>query len=83
MSVGKISALVFYAVLAVLAITQAGTQVGAIVNWIIIGLVLVHSLEVIIFYKLCRDAGGSLAGHLLNIFIFGYFHKKELGSGGS
>jgi uncharacterized protein YhhL (DUF1145 family) len=79
MSIGKISALVFYAVLAALAITQAGTQVGAIVNWIIIGLVLVHSLEVIIFYKLCRDAGGSLAGHLLNIFIFGYFHKKELG----
>jgi uncharacterized protein YhhL (DUF1145 family) len=79
MSIGKISALVFYAVLAALAITQAGTQVGTIVNWVIIGLVLVHSLEVIIFYKLCRDAGGSLAGHLLNIFIFGYFHKKELG----
>ena len=41
MSSGKIGALIFYAVLALLAFTQAGTQVGTVVNWIIVGLVLV------------------------------------------
>ncbi len=78
MSSGKIGAVVFYAILAVLAFTQAGTQIGAIVNWIIIGLVAVHALEVIVFFKLCRDSEGSLVGHLINVFIFGYFHTQEL-----
>lgn len=78
MSTGKIGALVLYAILAVLAIMQAGTQTGTVVNWIIVALVAVHALEVVIFYKLCRDSEGSLFGHLMNVFIFGYFHTKEL-----
>ena len=78
MSSGKIGALVFYAVLALLAFTQAGTQLGTVVNWIIVGLVLVHALEVVVYFKLCKDADGSLIAHLLNVFIFGYFHTQEL-----
>ena len=78
MSRGKIGALVLYAVLAALAITQAGTSTGTVVNWIIFALVVVHALEVVIFFKLCREAGGSLPGHLLNVFVFGYFHTQEL-----
>jgi uncharacterized protein YhhL (DUF1145 family) len=78
MSAGKIGALVVYAVLAALALTQGGTQLGSIANWIIVGLIVVHTLEVIIFFKLCREASGSMAGHLLQVFAFGYFHVKEL-----
>ncbi|MFT4825325.1 MAG: hypothetical protein ACJASY_002399 [Halioglobus sp.] len=78
MSRGKIGALVFYAILAVLAITQAGTQIGTVVNWIIVALVAVHAVEVVVFYKLCRDSQGSLFRHLINVFIFGYFHTQEL-----
>ncbi|MEH6567917.1 MAG: hypothetical protein V7709_02500 [Halioglobus sp.] len=78
MSRGKAGALVFYALLAILAITQAGTTVGTIVNGIIVALVVVHALEVIIFFKLCKEAGGSLLGHLFNVFVFGYFHTAEL-----
>ncbi len=81
MSRGKKGALIFYAILAVLAITQAGTLTGTVANWIILGLVVVHTLEVVVFYKLCRDAGGSLPGHLLNVFVFGYFHTQELKAG--
>ena len=78
MSTGKIGSLVLYAILALLAFTQAGSQIGTISIRIIQALVVVHALEVVIFFKLCRDAGGSLPGHLLNIFVFGYFHMKEL-----
>ena len=78
MSNGKIGALVLYAILALLAFTQADSQIGTISFRIIQALVIVHALEVVIFFKLCRDAGGSLPGHLLNIFVFGYFHMKEL-----
>ena len=78
MSAGKIVALVLYAVLAGLALTQGGTQLGSIANWIILGLIAIHALEVVIFFKLCREAGGSLAGHLLQVFAFGVIHVKEL-----
>ena len=78
MSTGKIGSLVIYAILALLAITLAGSQVGTISLRIIQALVVIHALEVLIFFKLCRDAGGSLPGHLLNVFLFGYFHLKEL-----
>ena len=78
MSKGKIAALFCYVLLAVLAITQAGTAVGTMVNWIIVALVVVHALEVVIFFKLCKNAGGSLLGHLFNVFMFGYLHTAEL-----
>ena len=78
MSTGKIGSLVIYAILALLAITLAGSQVGTISLRIIQALVVIHALEVLIFFKLCRDAGGSLPGHLLNVFLFGFFHVKEL-----
>ena len=81
MSKGKIVALFCYVVLAVLALTQVGTAVATIVNWIIVAVVVVHALEVVIFFKLCKDAGGSLLGNLFNVFVFGYLHTAELKAG--
>lgn len=78
MSTGKIGVLVLYAVLVVLAISQAGNQIGSVANWVILALLVGHTLEVIVFFKLCRTAGGSLFGHLLNVFVFGVFHVKEI-----
>lgn len=78
MSRGKIVALVFYAVLAFLAVILGGTAGGTIVNWIIFALVAVHALEVIVFFKLCKAADGPLLPHLFNVFIFGYLHTSEL-----
>lgn len=78
MSRGKIGCLVLYAVLAVLAVTQAGSQVGQIASWLIVVLVLAHLAEVLVFFKTAKEAGGSLAAHLVNIFIFGFFHVQEI-----
>lgn len=78
MSRGKIFALVFYAILAVLAITQAGTPFGGWVNWLIIALVAVHALEVLLHFRKCRAAPGSLVGNMLGVFVFGFLHVKDM-----
>lgn len=78
MSAGKIGALVVYAILAVLAVTQAGTSTGAVVNWIIVGLLAAHVVEMVVLFRLCRQASGSLAGNLFNVLLFGYFHMVEM-----
>ena len=41
-------------------------------------LAVAHTVEMVVFFKLCREAGGSLPLHLLNIFLFGIFHAKEI-----
>jgi uncharacterized protein YhhL (DUF1145 family) len=78
MSSGKIGALVVYAVLAIIAVTQAGTTAGTVVNWMIVVLVATHLVEMIFLFGLCRKAPGSLAGNLLQVFVFGYFHTVEM-----
>ena len=78
MSAAKIIALVLYAVLAALAITQAGSTAGIWATRIILVLVVAHTLEVLVFFKACQRAPGSLAGHLVNVFLFGVVHMKEV-----
>lgn len=81
MPAGKIVLLVIYAVLAALALTQGGTPVGVWSLRLIVLLVVVHSIEVLVFFKACREAGGSMAGHILNVFLFGVLHVKEIKAG--
>ena len=78
MSATKIVLLVTYAILAVLALTQAGSPAGAWSARILLILAVAHAVEVIVFFKTCQRAGGSLAGHLFNVFVFGVFHVKEI-----
>jgi len=78
MSVAKTVLLILYAVLAYLAITMQGSSAGQIASWIIVGLVVAHLIEVAIFFGLCQKAGGSLPVHLLNVFLFGVLHVKEI-----
>jgi uncharacterized protein YhhL (DUF1145 family) len=78
MSPGKIGCLVLYAVLAVVALTQAGTTAATAAVWILAILAVVHAAEVVMLYPLCRQAGGSLAGNLFQVFVFGYYHMIEM-----
>ena len=81
MSAAKIATLGLYAVLAVLALTQSGTTLGSVALWILIVLAVAHLVEVVVFLPLAKRAGGSLAGHVLQIFLFGIFHKREMEAG--
>lgn len=78
MSAGKIVLLVIYALLALLALTQGETSVGAWSLRVLVLLAVVHLVETVVFFRLCKAAGGSLAGHLGSVFLFGVLHVKEL-----
>ncbi len=78
MSAGKIALLLLYVVLAFLALTQPESPAGIWSLRIILVLVVAHVVEVIVFYKTCQRAGGSLAGHLINVFLFGVVHVREI-----
>lgn len=78
MSIAKIVLLLIYAVLAVLAFTQGQTSVGAWSSRLLVGIAAVHVVEMLVFFKLCKSAGGSLPGHMLSVFVFGVLHANEL-----
>ena len=78
MSAVKIAILVGYAILAALALTQAGSPAGAWSARVLLILVVAHTVEMIVFFKACQRAGGSLVGHLFNVLLFGVFHMKEI-----
>lgn len=78
MSPAKIGILLSYAVLAALAVTQGDSAVGVWSLRLLVILAVAHLVEVAVFFKVCRSAGGSLPYHLLNVFLFGVFHVKEI-----
>jgi uncharacterized protein YhhL (DUF1145 family) len=78
MSVGKIVMLVIYAVLAGLALTQGGTAAGSWAMRLIMILAVVHTIEVLVFFKQCQSAAGSLVGNLVSVFLFGVLHVNEM-----
>jgi len=78
MSPLKIGALVLYAVLGALALTQGDTAAGIWSLRILVILAVAHTLEILVFFKACQRAGGSLPLHLANVFLFGVLHMKEV-----
>ena len=78
MSAGKIVLLIIYAVLVALILTQGGTAVGLWSARILGLLVVVHVIETLVFFKFCKEAGGSLPVYLLNVFLFGVLHIKDV-----
>ena len=78
MSPAKIVLLVIYAILAFLALTQGETAAGTWSVYLLVILAVTHLIETIVFFKLCKAAGGSLAGHLVSVFVFGVLHANEL-----
>ena len=78
MSAGKIACLVLYAALIAVAISQGGSGVGLAAAGILLALAVSHIVEMGLYYRLCQRSSGSLAGNLLNVFLFGYFHMVEM-----
>ena len=78
MSVAKIVMLVVYILLAGLALTQGDTLAGEWSLRLLVILAIAHVIETVVYFKLCKAAGGSLIGHLLSVFFFGVLHVKEL-----
>jgi uncharacterized protein YhhL (DUF1145 family) len=54
---------------------SAVSGVGRLVFWI---LVVVHAIECVVFLPRLRAAGGSLAGHVLQTFLFGVVYVRSL-----
>lgn len=78
MSVAKKVLVVVYAVLAVFAVTQSDVALGQWSLRILLVLAVAHAVEVVVFYRFCREAGGSMPRHVLNLFFFGILHVQEL-----
>lgn len=81
MSSTKLGILVCYAIMIAVAIVAAGSTAGTIAAGVLLLLVVAHLIEMVIFFKRCKQAGGSMAGHMLQVFLFGVFHIKELEAG--
>mgnify|MGYP001825852467 CR=1 FL=1 len=77
MSGAKMGILASYLALALVAVLVSG-QAASYAMWVLGILALAHLVEVVVFYRRCQQAPGSLAAHLLNVFLFGIFHIKEL-----
>ena len=68
MSAAKIVLLVVYAVLAGLALTQGDSTTGVWSLRILGILAVVHAIEAVVYFKLCKAAGGSLTGSFVERF---------------
>lgn len=82
MPMAKIITLIVYAILAVLAVSQPETSLGVWSLRILVILAIAHTVEMFVFFKACQGAGGSIAGHMLNVFLFGVIHMKGLNRAG-
>ena len=80
MSGTKIGILIGYVVLIALAVAGSGTA-ASVALWLLVLLAVAHVVEMAVFYGRCKAAGGSMVGHMLQVFLFGVFHVKELKSG--
>ncbi|HEY9033579.1 MAG TPA: DUF1145 domain-containing protein [Pseudomonadales bacterium] len=48
------------------------------INWAGIGLLAAHVIEMLVFLPKARRVGGPLAGHLLQLLVFGYVHNMVM-----
>jgi|GEM_PF-6889675 len=78
MATQKLVTLVVYAVLAALAFLKPNSKVGNAGKWILISIPFVHLVEFAFVYKVLQQAEGSLFGHFVQTFMFGYAHWAPL-----
>ncbi len=76
----KLGTLAFYALLAWVAITRPLTLGANLSQGLLVLLVGVHLLECYAYRELIRQAPGSAAWHLLNVFLFGVVHMLVMKS---
>ncbi len=78
MSMGKLSVVVLWIVLAVAFLAPAGSGYaywGQLFFWLTLG---AHVVECAVFFTKAKASKGSLASNLAMIFVFGLFHVREL-----
>ena len=78
MSPAKLAILAAYAVLIAVAILMVGSTAATFATGLLLLLAVAHLVEMAVFYQRCQAAGGSMAGHMLQVFLFGVFHVKEI-----
>ncbi|GIQ86757.1 hypothetical protein KIPB_008668 [Kipferlia bialata] len=84
MTRGKKFLLALYVILIALATVFRGTIGGLVCMWLMIALVVIHTLEVVKDFPLCKAAasdasvGGTLPYHMLCVLAFGVIHTVPL-----
>ncbi len=78
MNAQKWSSLAIYAVLAALALLNPGSGLATGIGWLFAVLVVAHLVEFVAFNGVMRKAGGSMANHFLQTFLFGFMHWRPL-----
>jgi uncharacterized protein YhhL (DUF1145 family) len=76
----KLVTLVFYVLLVVVVVTQPLSLGANISQGLLVLLVVVHLLECFTYRDLIKEAPGSPAWHLLNVFLFGVTHMLVMKS---
>lgn len=78
MSINKVITLLVWLAGLVAFIFPSETTVGGILRAVFIFLVVAHTIEIAIFWKVLKNAPGSFGNHLLQTFLFGIFHVAPL-----
>ena len=78
MSKVKMSILVVYVLIAAVAVVAAGSTAGSVALNTLLILAAAHFVEMFVFFRRCQQAGGSMPAHMLNVFLFGIIHVREL-----
>ena len=81
MNTKKWQALAVYGLMAIASAVFNTTIVVTIVEWIFIGLLVVHLLEFLMVYKVLKASPGPMAGHFLHTLVFGFVHWLPLKKG--
>lgn len=78
MTTTKWQALAVYGLMAIASAVFSTTVVVTIIEWIFIGLLVVHLLEFFMVYKMLKAAPGPMANHFLHTLVFGFVHWLPL-----
>jgi hypothetical protein len=81
MTTKKWQALALYGLMAIATIVFNTTIVVAIVQWVFIGLLVIHLLEFLMVYKLLKASPGPMAAHFIHTLVFGFVHWLPIKKG--
>jgi uncharacterized protein YhhL (DUF1145 family) len=70
----KLAVIALWLVAAASFLLPEGSSLAYWGHRLFFGLVIVHAIECLVFLPRLRAAGGSLANHLWNTFVFGVVH---------
>lgn len=78
MSINKMVTLLIWLAGIVAFIFPSDTTIASVLRAVVIFLVVAHAIEIAIFWKVLKNAPGSLGGHIFQTFLFGIFYVGPL-----